>query len=52
MTEKNSKLIPPNRMNNPIHKHSFGRRPKANGHIHLSLLPITRNSDPEPTPEI
>jgi len=52
MTGKNSKLIPPNKTNHPIHKHSFGRKPKANKHIRLSLLLITRNSDPEPTPEI
>jgi len=52
LTEKNPKLIPPNQMNNPINKHNFGRKPKANEHIQLSLLPITRNSDPEPTPEI
>jgi len=43
MTERNSKLIPPNQMNNPIHKYSFGRKSKANEHTHLSLLPITRN---------
>jgi hypothetical protein len=49
--KKNSQLIPPNQMNNPIHKHSFGRKPKANEHTPLSLLSITRNSDPEPTPE-
>jgi hypothetical protein len=35
MTEKNLKLISPNQMNNPIHKLSFGRKPKANEHTHI-----------------